>query len=219
MVSEKAEKDKKINIKPGRYVRIEAESKLARVDKEYDLLRKFSNFHFSSLTNDDACIDDLSTDLIREFIFKTSNREIMNNLSKLEMAKSLDLLDKNDPSERKVKNYAVLMFCENPEKYIKYSYVEMIVDAFGDKRKMETKYFKGVIWKQYDAIVKYINDNYLNTIVIREDNKANNRKIMNFPYVALEELMANAIVHNNFENGKPIQIYISNKQIKHCKLQ
>ena len=213
MVSEKAEKDKKINIKPGRYVRIEAESKLARVDKEYDLLRKFSNFHFSSLTNDDACIDDLSTDLIREFIFKTSNREIMNNLSKLEMAKSLDLLDKNDPSERKVKNYSVLMFCEIPEKYIKYSYVEMIADAFGDKRKMETKHFKGTIWKQYDAIVKYINDNYLNTIVIREDNKANNRKIMNFPYVALEELMANAIVHNNFENGKPIQIYISNKQI------
>lgn len=213
MVSEKAEKDKKINIKPGRYVRIEAESKLARVDQEYDLLRKFSNFHFSSLVNEDACIDDLDTDLIREYIFKTSNREIMNNLSKAQMAKSLNLLDKNDPSERKVKNFAILMFCDNPEKYIKYSYVEVIIDSFGSKRKMETKYFKGPIFKVYDSLIRYISDNYLNTIVIREDNVAENRRIMNFPYIALEELVANAIVHNNYENGKAIQIYISNKQI------
>ena len=129
------------------------------------------------------------------------------------MAKSLNLLDKNDPSERKVKNFAILMFCDNPEKYIKYSYVEVIIDSFGSKRKMETKYFKGPIFKVYDSLIRYISDNYLNTIVIREDNVAENRRIMNFPYIALEELVANAIVHNNYENGKAIQIYISNKQI------
>ena len=105
------------------------------------------------------------------------------------------------------------MFGDKPEKYIGYSYVEIIVDMFGSKRKMESKYFKGPIWKQYRTIVNYINDNYLNTIVIREEGKANNRKIMNFPYVAIEELVANAIVHNNYENRKPIQIYISNSQI------
>ena len=32
MVSEKAEKDKRINLKPGRYVRIESDTRLARVD-------------------------------------------------------------------------------------------------------------------------------------------------------------------------------------------
>ena len=31
--------------------------------------------------------------------------------------------------------------------------------------------------------------------------------------IALEELLANAIVHNNYENGKPVQIYVSEKQI------
>ena len=44
MISEKAENDKKIGIKPGRYIRFEAQSRLARVDEEYDLLRKFANF-------------------------------------------------------------------------------------------------------------------------------------------------------------------------------
>lgn len=213
MVSEKAERNKRISLKPGRYVRIESDSRLARVDEEYDLLRKFANFHFSSLTNADATIDDLNVDFIREYLSQTSNREIMDTLDKTQMAKSLGLLDKNNPTEKKIKNFAVLMFGDKPEKYIGYSYVEIIVDMFGSKRKMESKYFKGPIWKQYRTIVNYINDNYLNTIVIREEGKANNRKIMNFPYVAIEELVANAIVHNNYENRKPIQIYISNSQI------
>lgn len=213
MVSEKAEKDKRINLKPGRYVRVESDTRLARVDEEYDLLRKFANYHFSSLTNADATIDDLDVDFIREYLAQTSNREIMDTLDKTQMAKSLGLLDKNDPTEKKVKNYAILMFGDKPEKYIEYSYVEMIVDMFGTKRKMEAKYFKGPIWKQYHTIVNYINDNYLNTIVVREDGEASNRKIVNFPYVSIEELVANAIVHNNYENKKPIQIYISDRQI------
>ena len=32
-------------------------------------------------------------------------------------------------------------------------------------------------------------------------------------YIGIEELVANAIVHNNYENGKPIQIYVSENQI------
>ena len=58
MVSEKAEKNKRINLKPERYVRVESDTRLARVDEEYDLLRKFANYHFSSLINADATIDD-----------------------------------------------------------------------------------------------------------------------------------------------------------------
>jgi predicted HTH transcriptional regulator len=204
---------RRISLKSGRYVRIESESRLARVDEEYDLLRKFSNFHFSSLTNTEATIDDLNIDILKEYLARTSYREIMDSLDKTQMAKVLGLLDKNDPTEQKIKNFAVLMFCEKPENYIRYAYVELVVDMFGTKRRMVSKTFKGAIWKQYYSIVHYINENYLNTIVVREDGKANNRKINNFPYVAVEELVANAIVHNNYENGKSIQIYISDRQI------
>ena len=213
MVSERAEKEKKIQLKAGRYVRIEAETRLARVDEEYDLLRKFANFHFSSITNEDAQLDDLSSDLLREYLGLTSARKITADLNKAEMSKSLRLIDKNDPSGKKVKNFAVLMFTQNPERFIPYAYVDIIIDMFGSKQRMESKSFKGPLWKLYYQVVKFINDNYLNTLVIRENGNAENRKVSNFPYVALEELVANAIVHNNFENYKPIQIYISEKEI------
>ena len=213
MVTEKAEKEKKILLKPGRYVRIEADTRLARVDEEYDLLRKFSNFHYSSIVSSTASIDDLDIDLLREYISKTSSRQINDGMDKKRLAKTLELIDKNDPEDKRVKNYAVLMFSEHPEQYIPYSYTELIVDMYGTKRKMESKVFKGAIWKQYYAALEFINSNFLNELVVRVDGIAENRKIENFTYVAVEELLANAIVHNNYENGKPIQIYISEKQI------
>lgn len=213
MVAEKAEKDKKINLKPGRYVRIEADTRLARVDEEYDLLRKFSNYHFSSIVTSGASIDDLSIDLLREYFSKTSYRQISDDMGKKELARALELLDKNDPIDRHVKNYAVLMFSEHPEEYIPYAYIELIIDMFGTKRKMESKVFKGAVWKQYYSALEYINNNFLNELVVRVDGSADNRKIENFTFIALEELLANAVVHNNYENGKPIQIYVSERQI------
>ena len=213
MVAQKAEKDKRINLKPGRYVRIEADTRLARVDEEYDLLRKFSNFHYSSIVSTVASFDDLDTDLLREYILKTSTRRISERLGKRELAKTLDLIDKNDPDEMRVKNFAVLMFSDYPEKLIPYAYTELIIDMFGTKRKMESKVFKGAIWKQYYSVLEYINSNFLNELVIRAEGSADNKKIENFTFVALEELLANAIVHNNYENGKPIQVYISERQI------
>ena len=213
MVAQKAEKDKRIKLKPGRYVRIETDTRLARVDEEYDLLRKFSNFHYSSIVSTGASFDDLDADLLREYILKTSSRRISERLGKIELAKTLDLIDKNDPDDMRVKNFAVLMFSDHPEKIIPYAYTELIIDMFGTKRKMESKVFKGAVWKQYYSVLEYINSNFLNELVIRTDGSADNKKIENFTFVALEELLANAIVHNNYENGKPIQVYISEKQI------
>lgn len=213
MVSDRAERDKKIHLKAGRYIRIESDSRLARVDEEFDLLRKFSNYHFSSISNTDATVDDLDGDCLREYISRTSSRSISEEMNKQELAKMLEIVEKNDPMNRRIKNYGVLMFAFHPEQFIPYTYTELIVDMFGTKRKMESKRFYGPIWKQYYTVLNYINDNYLNSITLREEGIADNRRISNFTYVALEELLANVFVHNNYENGKPIQIYISDREI------
>ncbi|MGX8679825.1 MAG: ATP-binding protein [bacterium] len=138
---------------------------------------------------------------------------LFGNISLEILAKTLELLDKNDPANRSVMNYTILMFSEHPDNFIPYAYTELIIDMFGTKRKMESKIFKGAIWKQYYSVLEYINNNFLNELVIRVDGSAENRKIENFTFVALVELLANAIVHNNYENAKPIQVYISEKQI------
>ena len=211
-VVEKALTNKKINLKPGRYIRIESDSRIAKINEEYDLLRKFANYHFSSDISE-AVLDDLDYDYIREYLKSTSNRTLADELSKEDIARMLNLFPRNEYSSKRVTNFALLMFSKMPEKFIPYSYVEIITDTLGSKSRMEAKDFKGPIWKQYYSALKYIEDNFIRTITLREDNIATNKKISNYPFKALEELLANAIVHKNYEEYKTIQIYITNEEI------
>lgn len=212
-VTERALSDKKIGLKPGRYVRIEGESRLARINEEYELLRKFSDYHFSSSISLEVTIDDLDFDYLKEYMSFTSRRAVAEAMSKKEIAESLDLFDKNEVSSGRVKNYAILMFARNPSQFIPYSEVEVITDTFGSARRMEAKTFSGPIWKQYYAALNYIRDTFMRTLTVREDGIATNRKVSNFPFKAIEELLSNAIVHKNYESGKTIQVYVTNEQI------
>ena len=134
---------KKINLKPGRYVRIEADTRLARPDEEYDLLRKFSNFHYSSIATAGATINDLDIDILREYVSRTSARRINEEIGdKQELCKILGLVDKNDPAERRVKNYAVLMFSDHPEKLIPYACTELVITVLSGSGVPEWQFFK-----------------------------------------------------------------------------
>ncbi len=213
MVSEKAERNKEISLKAGRYVRIESETRLARVSEEYELLRKFADYHFSSEPSKSATLDDLDFDYMREYLSQTSSRRLTSSLTKREAAESLKLLAKNENATDRVNNFAVLMFARNPEEFIPYSYIEVITDTLGSASRMEAKEFKGPIWKQYYNALSYIDDTFLRSITVREDGVARNRKVSNFPYKAVEELLANAVVHKNYENGKTVQVYIAKEAI------
>ena len=185
---------------------------MARVDEEHAPLSKHAVFHFSSIASAGAALDDLDIDILREYIYRESARQT-DGLQKKELARMLNLLDKNDPDGMRVKNFAVLMFAKFPEKIIPGAYTELVIDVRSVKRIMDCKVFKGAVWKQYYAVLDFIDSHFLNELVIRVDRVATNRRIQNFPLVAIEELLANAFVHNNYENGKPIQVYVSEKQI------
>ena len=212
-VSDKVLDTKNIKLKPGRYIRVKEDTRLARIEEEYRLMKKFSKSHFTSYINNTATIDVLDTDTLKEYLSLTKNRNIKEDISKEDACRILNILDKNDLTEKLVRNFGVLMFCTHPEDYIYGAYVEIFVDLFGTKDKMFSRKYTGPIWKQYKNIVTDIKQSYINTMIVREKDKALHRKVTNYPFTAIEELVANAIVHNNYENEKAIQIYITQTEI------
>lgn len=68
--SDKAEKDKDIRLKAGRYIRVGRESR-SNPTEEFELLKKFANFSFSSNLNDKATIDDLNYEYMKEYLVLT----------------------------------------------------------------------------------------------------------------------------------------------------
>ncbi len=209
-ITEKAEKDKNINLKRGRYVRIERDSRLASLKEEFELLKKFANYHFSEELSTVATIDDLDVDYIREFLNMTTNRNNTNILSKYEMAQNMNLID---TSTNMVRNFAVLMFSRNPEKFIPYSYIELIHTSKLGESVMSSKEYRGPIWKQVKNIMDDIKNMYLNSITLRINDRLESETIYNYPYSAVEELLTNAIVHKNYENPRTVQVYIYEKSI------
>ncbi len=204
-VLEKAEKDKTINLKRGRYVRVERDSRLASIKEEFELLKKFSDYHFTEERSNLATIDDLDVDYIREYLNASTDRENTKNLSKQDMAKHMGLVDIETGM---VKNFALLMFSRNPEKFIPYAYVELIHKSASGESVMSSKEFRGPIWKQLKNAMDEIKNTYLKSLTLRVKDDLRSETIYNYPYSAVEELLTNAVVHKNYENPRSVQVYV-----------
>ena len=73
--SEKAQRDKSIGLRAGRYIRVGRETRLPNRREEFELLKKYSGFCFSSELNVTATLDDLSYEYMREYLAQTGAKD------------------------------------------------------------------------------------------------------------------------------------------------
>ena len=210
--SDKAEKDKNIKLKAGRYIRVGRDSKLPNPIEEFELLKKFANYSFCSNLNDTATIDDLSYEYMREYLLQTSAKKDIREMSKLDIAKSMGLVSESEYGGYRAKNFAVLMFAETPNKFIPNAHVEIIREIDGTD-KMESKKFDGPVWIQAKQVSKYFEDNIMAAYTIREPDKIEHKIIYNYPLTAFEELATNAILHKEYDTPEYVGIYIYRDRI------
>lgn len=126
ITSEKAENDKKINLKPARYIRVSRDTVEPNVMQEFELLKKFAGYTFSSSLHETATLDDLNYEYMREYLIATGSGKDIRELSKMDMAKSMGLISESEFGGIRAKNFAILMFADRPEAFIKGAHVEII---------------------------------------------------------------------------------------------
>lgn len=204
---EKAEKDKNINLKSGRYIRIGRDTKLPNNFEEFELLKKFTQNSFSSELNETATLDDLNYEYIKEYLIATNAKDDIRNLSKEEMAMSLGLVVKTTYGGYRAKNFAVLMFTEKPNVFIPNAHVELIRERKNTDQ-MESKKFDGPIWIQAKQVVQYFIDNIQLSYTLRDDKQIEHKIIYNYPLTAFEEIAINAILHKDYDNHEYVGIYV-----------
>ena len=210
--SDKAEHDKDILLKAGRYIRVKRDSRLPNFTEEYELLRKFARDVFSSNLNETATLDDLSYEYMKEYLIATNAKEDIRSQSKLDMARSMGLISESEYGGYRAKNFAVLMFAEKPDKFIPYAHVKIIREAVGTD-KMEAKIFDGPIWIQAKQVSRYFKDNIMASYTVRDSDTIEHRIVYNWPLTVFEELATNCILHKQYESPNYIGIYIYNDRI------
>ena len=192
------------------YIRKASNTVVATPEELKQLYYVSSDIPFDDRPNLAAEIEDLDLGIIREHLKKVGSDlyaySLKQDLNRL--AEDMQLI--SGPSEcRKPKNVGLLMFSEHPEKYFKYARIEVVDIPDPTGTNMTEKIITGPIQRQLTEALLYIKNYALKEAVIKNRNKAEADRIMNYPYAAVEEILSNAVYHKSYQINEPITVRIT----------
>ncbi len=102
-----------------------------------------------------------------------------------------------------------MFFTQKPEQYFSRCWIEVVVHKdFSGKGFTET-YFKGPIHQQLRDVLRFIQTTVIHEVVEKLPDRAEANRYFNFPYIAVEEAVSNAVYHKSYEIGNPIEVQIT----------
>ena len=174
-----------------------------------EFIMQKTGFRWEDVTVDNITVDDLDDEsfkIFRREAFRSKRMtEAELNISNEELLSKLKLL-----SNGKLKRSAVLLFYSDPSIVQVGSYVK--IGKFGEHGTVEYHDdLEGSLISTADKIVDLIYLKYLKAKITYEHD----RRIETYPYArnAIREAIYNAIAHNCYMYGTPIQIRIEEEQI------
>ena len=197
------------------YIRKFSSSVIASIEEEKELFYISSNIPFDDRENLAASIDDLDLGLIREYLkeIKSSLYEQSSSLTLETLANNLQIIG-GPPERLRPRNVGLLMFSEHPEKYFRYVRIEVVDIPEPTGKNMVEKIFTGPIQRQLKDALLYIKNYVLKEAVIKVSGQAEAVRIHNYPYEAIEEILANAVYHKSYQINEPITVRITTNQIE-----
>lgn len=197
------------------YIRKGSTSIVASLADEKELYALSTVSPFDDRCNYNISVDDIDRNLIIEYLkeIKSDLYKNVNNKSTIELLDDLKVLA--GPKEYlHPRNIAILMFSNKPENYLPYSYIEYteIQDPTGNG--MLEKNFKGSLFHQYVDVMNYIKNNVIKSKTFKPSNDYKSKVVYNYSYNALEEVIANALLHKSYQEREPITIRVEKDRIE-----
>ena len=191
------------------YVRYGSSSIIAKNDNLKRLNELAARIPYDDRVNHQATIDDMDLGLIREYL-----QEIKSDLFEESIKMPFEDLCRTmhiakGPKENLLPvNVGLLFFSKNPENYFPRAWIELVWFKDGSDKKFKEYYFKGPLHKQLRDTLSFIKSNILGEHVIKYPDRAKADRFYNFPYDAIEEVLANAVYHKSYEIGSPIEVQV-----------
>jgi len=197
------------------FIRKFSSTVIASSQEEKELFYASSNIPFDDRANLCADVSDLDIGLLRSHLKETGSSLYQYSLSMDvgQIANDMQLLD-GPPERLKPRNVGILMFSERPEKYFRYARIEVVDIPDPTGTNMVEKTFTGPIQRQLCDALSYLKNYCLKEAVIKIPNKAESQRIFNYPFAAIEEILANAVYHRSYQINEPITIRITPQAIE-----
>lgn len=197
------------------YIRKFSSTIIASHEEEKELFYISTDIPFDDRPNLAAEVDDLDIGLMRNHLKEIGSTmdERSKKMNALEIAKDIQLV--SGPWEHiKPLNVGILLFSEQPEKYFRHARIEVVDIPDPTGTNMTEKIFTGPIQRQLRDALSYIRNYTVKEVTIKEKYKAEAVKIYNYPYAAIEEILANAVYHRSYQISEPITVRITPESIE-----
>jgi len=175
-----------------------------------ELIRLTANIPFDDRLNPRAQISDLDVGLMRQHLhdIKSKLYDDSLNMTVNDLAGQMNLAEGSNENIFP-KNVGLLMFSKNPDSFYPYVQIDVVEFPYGpEESEFYEKTFKGPVQKQLKDVLDYLKANIIKEKVKKTPEKAESERFYNYPYQALEEALANAVYHRNYELREPVEVRV-----------
>lgn len=192
------------------YIRRFSSTIVASPNEERELFYLSTNIPFDDRPNLAAQTTDLDLGLMRQHLSAVGSNlyPLSEEMGTLELARALQLVD--GPTENvHPRNVGILMFSEHPERYFRHARIEVadIPDPTGEG--MTERTFTGPIQRQLKDALAYLKNYVIEEQVTKDVSQAEAQRVVNYPFAAVEEILANAVYHRSYQIEEPITVRIT----------
>ncbi|MCC8050126.1 MAG: putative DNA binding domain-containing protein [Clostridiales bacterium] len=195
------------------YIRYGTSSVRANSEQERELIAMTDQTPFDCKANHKATFADISPVLLEDHLRKTGSKlaKQVRERGVEAILEEMQLLE-GPPELRYIQNVALMMFCEHPEKFFRYTYVQMTVFPEGSIKNpsLSEDYpnITGSVPQMIQATMERFRNLFIREKVIKVPNQMESLRIMNYPYQAIEEAVVNAFYHRDYMSNEPVTIEI-----------
>ena len=111
-------------------------------------------------------------------------------------------------------NVGLLLFNDKPHQFFPGAKIEVVIyqDEVGDR--FSEKIFTGPIHIQLIRALEYLQTNVIREEVAKVEGQAQANRFYNYPYAAIEEVLANAVYHRSYEQRNTIEVNVRLDEIE-----
>ena len=192
------------------YVRVGSETLEAKGEILNQLMQLAARVPYDDRRRLDVLLTEVSEALVRKFLADIRSDLVSPDVqfSLEDLLSALRLLVKTNGTQS-VRNVALLFFTDSPEKYFPGARIEVVQfgdDAGGDL--IEERVFRGPLPQQVRQVLEYLN-NLSGSVIRKVSGQAEAVHFVAFPYEAMEEAIANAVLHRSYESPpEPVKVYL-----------
>ncbi len=116
-----------------------------------------------------------------------------------------------------IKNLALMMFCDTPEKFFPYTQIDIVIFPEGKvvnpDNFIEVPAIKGPVPYMITTALNYLRTHVIKEKIIKLRQKEEAVRFINYPYQALEEAVVNALLSPDYQIQEPVEITIEPNRI------